>query len=123
MPAVSVDAALAVVAVDVAWPAVAADGEQLAAVVGGDDLGVVRDAVAVELEQHDVAGLGLPAVAGHVVLAAVVDGGGAVGEAGPESVLHRREGDLRALVDGGDEVTAPVVDEVPGGYGGGFAPL
>ena len=58
----AVDAAFAVVAVDVARAAVAADGKQLAAVVSGDDLGVVGNAVTLKVEQHDVAGFGLPAV-------------------------------------------------------------
>ena len=58
---------LAVEAVDVARPAVAADGEQHAALVAGDDLGVVGHAVAVPVEEHDVAGFGLPAPPGRVV--------------------------------------------------------
>jgi hypothetical protein len=107
VPAVPVDATLAVVAVDVARPAVAADGEQLATMVGGNDLGVAGDAVAVKVEQHDVAGFGLPAAPGHVAPLAVVEGLGAAGEAGPAAGLHRRQGDLRALVDVGDEVGAP----------------
>src|SRR6266705_1481802 len=107
VPAMAMDAAVAAEAVDVARPAVAADGEQHAALVAGDDLSVVGHAVAVPVEEHDVAGFGLPAPPGRAMLAAVLDGVGAVGEAGPAAGLHRWQGNLRALVDVGDVVTAP----------------
>src|SRR5215469_9143964 len=106
-PAVAVDAAFAPETVHVAGPAVAADGEQRAVLVHGSDLGVVGCAVTVPVEEHDVAGLRLPAVAGRVLRIAIVDGVGAVGEASPAARLHRREGNLGTLVDVGDEVAAP----------------
>src|SRR5260370_792088 len=91
----------------VARALVAAEGEQYAALVAGDDLSVVGYAVAVPVEEDDVAGFGLPAPPGRAMLAAVLDGVGAVGEAGPAAGLHRWQGNLRALVDVGDVVTAP----------------
>src|SRR6266702_4790941 len=106
-PAMAMDAAVAIEAVNVARPAIAADREQRAVPVAGNDLGVVGDAVAVPVEEHDVAVVGLPAVAGRAVRPAVIDGVGAVGEAGPASRLHRWEGNLRSLVDVGDVVAAP----------------
>src|SRR5215472_8036005 len=103
----AMDAAVAAEAVKVARPAVAADGEQRAVPVASDDLGVVGDAVAVPIEEHDVTRFGLPAAPGRVVRAAVIDGVRAVGEAGPATRLHRWEGNLRSLVNIGDIVAAP----------------
>jgi hypothetical protein len=60
--------------------------------VAGDDLGMVGNAIAMPVEEHDVGGFGVPAVAGRVVPPTAVDGGGAAGEAGAASGLHRREG-------------------------------
>src|SRR6266567_918908 len=113
VPAMAMDAAVAAEAVNVARPAVAADSEQHAALVAGDDLSVVGVVIAVPVEEHDVAGFGLPAGAGRAVLPAVIDGVGAVGEAGPASGLHRWQGNLRALVDVGDEVAAPRLRGTP----------
>jgi hypothetical protein len=35
--------------------------------VAGDDLGIVGNAIAMPVEEHDVGGFGVPAVAGRVV--------------------------------------------------------
>jgi hypothetical protein len=35
--------------------------------VAGDDLGVVGNAIAMPVEEHDIGGFGVPAVAGRVV--------------------------------------------------------
>src|SRR5262249_32743159 len=91
LPCPAGDAAVAAEAVKVARPAVAADGERRAVPVASDDLGVVGDAVAVPIEEHDVTRFGLPAAAGRAVRTAVIDGVRAVGEAGPATRLHRWE--------------------------------